>query len=34
MPIGFHTAALRVAGLAEAGEVWRHLSDAVLVALR
>jgi len=34
LPIGFHTAALRVAGFAEAGEVWRHLSDAVLVALR
>ena len=34
LPIAFHQAALAVAGFAEAGEVWRHHTDALLVALR
>jgi SAM-dependent methyltransferase len=33
LPVAFHQAALGVVGFAEAGEVWRHHSDAVLVAL-
>jgi SAM-dependent methyltransferase len=34
LPIAFHQAALAIAGFAEAGEVWRHHTDALLVALR
>ncbi len=34
LPVAFHQAALAVAGFAEAGEVWRHHTDALLVALR
>lgn len=32
--IAFHCEALRVAGFSTADEVWRHHSDAILVALR
>jgi hypothetical protein len=32
--VAFHREALRVAGFATADEVWRHHSDAILVAFR
>lgn len=34
LPIAFHQAALELAGFVETGEVWRHHTDALLVALR
>jgi SAM-dependent methyltransferase len=33
-PVAFHREALQVAGFATADEVWRHHSDAILVAFR
>jgi SAM-dependent methyltransferase len=31
--VDFHKAALRAAGFAEAGEIWRYYNDAILVAI-
>ena len=33
-PAAFHREALRVAGFSTADEIWRHLADAILVAVR
>jgi len=34
LSLGFHVAALRTAGFAEAGPVWQHLDDYVVIAQR
>ena len=34
LPVEFHREALLAAGFAEAGEIWRYHSDAILLALR